>query len=132
MAHPVAGHMAKTAGASGLAGFRLICSHKFKVEFHGRTAHAGAMPWEGVNALDAAVAAYTNVSMLRQQIRPDERVHGVIEDGGRVPNVIPDYARMAWNVRAPRVKGADALRGRVDACFVAAARATGCEVVITE
>ncbi|EKG20969.1 Peptidase M20 [Macrophomina phaseolina MS6] len=132
MAHPVAGHMAKIPGATGLAGFKLICSHKFKVEFTGRTAHAGAQPWDGVNALDAAVAAYTNVSMLRQQIRPDERVHGVIEDGGKVPNVIPDYTRMSWNVRAPKVKAANALRERVDACFHAAAAATGCKVKITE
>lgn len=132
MAHPVAGHMAKIPGASGLAGFKLICSHKFRVEFTGRTAHAGAQPWDGINALDAAVAAYTNVSMLRQQIRPDERVHGVIEDGGRVPNVIPQYTRMAWNVRAPKVKAANALRERVDACFHAAAAATGCKVNIVE
>ncbi|KKY13171.1 putative metal-dependent amidase aminoacylase carboxypeptidase [Diplodia seriata] len=132
MAHPVAGHMAKIPGASGLAGFKLICSHKFKVEFGGRAAHAGAQPWDGVNALDAAVAAYNNVSMLRQQIRPDERVHGVIEDGGLVPNVIPAYTRMAWNVRAPKVKAADALRERVDACFHAAAAATGCKVNIVE
>lgn len=132
MAHPVAGHMAKIPGASGLAGFKLICSHKFKVEFTGRTAHAGAQPWDGINALDAAVAAYTNVSMLRQQIRPDERVHGVIEDGGKVPNVIPQYTRMSWNVRAPKVKAANALRERVNACFHAAAAATGCKVNIVE
>ncbi|EOD46205.1 putative metal-dependent amidase aminoacylase carboxypeptidase protein [Neofusicoccum parvum UCRNP2] len=132
MAHPVAGHMAKTQGASGLAGFKLICSHKFRVEFTGRTAHAGAQPWDGLNALDAAVAAYTNVSMLRQQIRPDERVHGVIEDGGKVPNVIPEYTRMNWNVRAPTVKAANALRERVNACFHAAAAATGCKVNIIE
>ena len=47
--------------------------------------------------------------MLRQQMRPDERVHGVIEDGGTVPNVITAYTRMNWYVRAPEMKGAGAL-----------------------
>lgn len=42
-------------------------------------AHAAAAPWEGKNAMDAAVLAYTNVSLLRQQIHPSHRVHGVFE-----------------------------------------------------
>jgi len=41
-------------------------------------AHAGYAPWEGVNALDAAFVAYAGISALRQQIRPEQRVHGVI------------------------------------------------------
>lgn len=52
----------------------LLCS--LVVKYHGRASHASAYPWEGVNALDAAVIAYSNVSVLRQQLRPDWRVHG--------------------------------------------------------
>jgi hypothetical protein len=42
-------------------------------------AHAALSPWQGQNALDAAVAAYTNVSLLRQQVKPSHRIHGVFE-----------------------------------------------------
>ncbi|KIW50708.1 hypothetical protein PV05_09496 [Exophiala xenobiotica] len=127
MAHPFAAHQFKN-GYTGLAGLKFIASHKFRVEFRGKSAHAAGEPWNGVNALDAAVAAYTNVSMLRQQMRPDERVHGVFEDGGTVPNVIPEYTRMNWYVRGPTVKRADVLLERVHDCCRAAALSTGCKV----
>ena len=114
--------------SAGLAGFRLIALHNFKTEFRGQSAHAADAPWKGNNALDAAVAAYSSVGLLRQQIRSDERVHAVIEVGGTVPNVIPDYTRMSWMVRSPTIARADALLARVKACIDAAAAAAGCEV----
>lgn len=46
------------------------------MKYHGRASHASAYPWEGVNALDAAVMAYTNISVLRQQLKPDWKIHG--------------------------------------------------------
>lgn len=46
------------------------------VKYHGKASHASAYPWEGVNALDAAVLAYNNVSVLRQQLKPDWKLHG--------------------------------------------------------
>ncbi|KAL1414887.1 hypothetical protein MTO96_007145 [Rhipicephalus appendiculatus] len=51
-------------------------TQKLLVRFKGKSAHAGATPWEGLNALDAAVAAYVNVSVLRQQLKPTARIHG--------------------------------------------------------
>ena len=50
--------------------FRVLATYK------GKASHAAGFPWEGVNALDAAVMAYNNVSCLRQQMKPDWRVHG--------------------------------------------------------
>jgi metal-dependent amidase/aminoacylase/carboxypeptidase family protein len=50
------------------------------------SAHAAAAPWEGINALDAAVLAYSSISVLRQQIKPDHRVHGIIEGKNWTPN----------------------------------------------
>ncbi|KAF4999340.1 hypothetical protein FDECE_11536 [Fusarium decemcellulare] len=112
----------------GLAGPRLIASYKTRVEFRGRASHAGAQPWKGLNALDAAVAAYVNVSMLRQQIQPDERVHGVFEVGGTVPNVIPEYTRMNWSIRSPTMSRCEVLVQRVKACFGSGAAAAGCDI----
>lgn len=130
MAHPLAAHQVfnKPGYYQGLAGLKLIASHKFKVEFRGKPAHAGGEPWNGLNALDAAVSAYANVSLLRQQMEPDERVHGVIEAGGTVPNVITEYTRMNWNVRSPTIERADKLLARVKNCFEAAALASGCKL----
>ena len=53
---------------------------------HWFSAHAGSAPWEGKNALDAAFLAYANISALRQQMRPDERVHGIMEGKDWAPN----------------------------------------------
>lgn len=128
MAHPTSAHqiLSDPSAYDGLAGFKLIASHKFRTEFRGKPAHAAGEPWNGVNALDAAVAAYNGVGLLRQQIEPDERVHAVIEVGGTVPNVITDYTRMNWNVRSPTIERADKLLARVRNCIEGAALATGC------
>ena len=131
MMHPTSSHVIPS-GIMGVAGVKFIASLKTRVEFYGRPAHAGGAPWEGRNALDAAVAAYTSVSMLRQQIHPDERIHGVIEDGGKSPNVIPSHTRMNWYIRSPTVARGLELLARVKSCFEAAATATGCTLTYTE
>ncbi|GJN69377.1 hypothetical protein PLICBS_003425 [Purpureocillium lilacinum] len=128
MAHPLAQHSLPGAasGHTGLAGLLLLASFKFQVEFRGQTAHAAGEPWNGTNALDAAVAAYTNMSILRQQIRPDERIHAIISEGGVASNVIPDFTSMSSAVRAPTMARAEKLFERVKRCIEAAALATGC------
>ncbi len=96
------------------------------VEFHGKEAHASAYPQLGVNALDAFVQAYVNISTLRQALYPTDKVHGIITHGGDAPNVIPAYTRSSWYVRAESRRRLDELMVRVLACFEAAATATGC------
>ncbi|KAF8623049.1 hypothetical protein AX15_006555 [Amanita polypyramis BW_CC] len=98
------------------------------VEYFGHTAHAGAAPWEGTNALDAAFLAYSGVSVLRQQIKPDYRVHGIVQGKDWSPNVIPDYSKMVWLVRAPTYADLFPLIERVKKCFEAAALATSCRI----
>ncbi|KIJ53736.1 hypothetical protein M422DRAFT_58526 [Sphaerobolus stellatus SS14] len=101
------------------------------IEYFGKTAHASARPWEGVNALDAAVLAYSSISALRQQIKPDHRVHGIIEGKNWAANIIPDYATLHYIVRAPTGEETAVLYKRVEACFEAAAISTGCQVKVT-
>jgi len=60
--HPTSSHQCPK-GYSGVAGPKLIISHKVRVEFRGKTAHAASEPWNGINALDAAVAAYNNIAL---------------------------------------------------------------------
>ncbi|KAI0079408.1 hypothetical protein K474DRAFT_1592196 [Panus rudis PR-1116 ss-1] len=102
-----------------------------EVEFLGHSAHAAYSPWEAQNALDAAFLAYSSISVLRQQIKPTHRVHGIVSGQNWEPNVIPDYAKMRWIVRAPTWKEVDELRARVTACFEAAGLATSCKVKVT-
>lgn len=131
MLHPIANH-SFPRGVMGNAGSKLIANVKLQVDFNGKPAHAGAAPWNGLNALDAAVATYTSVSMLRQHMRPDERINVIIEDGGTAVNIIPAKSRMVFSVRAPTWNQAHALVQRARNCFEAAATATSCTVTDTE
>lgn len=96
----------------------------------GRAAHAAAAPHEGRNALDAAVFGYGAVGALRQHIRPTERIHGIVTEGGDKPNIVPARARTEWMVRSDTIATLGALKPRVEAALRAGAQATGCEVEI--
>lgn len=54
----------------------VLLFRRVSVKYYGKASHAAAYPWKGVNALDAAVLAYNNISVLRQQLRPEWRFHG--------------------------------------------------------
>lgn len=105
---------------------------RWVVEFHGKATHASACPHLGINAFDAAVAAYNNIALLRQQTLPEERIHGVVLEGPTVPNTIGHYTKCVWIARSPTRGKLQALSKRVLACFEAAATATGCTVTVTE
>jgi amidohydrolase len=110
---------------------KLLAAQGFEATFRGKEAHAAATPHMGRNALDAFVNAYNGISTLRQQFEPSDRVHGVIEEGGVAPNVIPAVTRSRWIVRAVTAEHFQILREKVVSCFEAAALSTGCELEIT-
>jgi amidohydrolase len=99
-----------------------------EIEFTGKAAHAAAEPHEGRNALDAVMLGWTAVSALRLTVRSDSRIHGIITDGGKAANIIPDRAAATFMVRSPDNAYLHELRRRVLACFEGAAAATGCEL----
>jgi amidohydrolase len=105
-----------------------IAVQQLRVTWNGQSAHAAAYPWEGRNALDAAVLGYMNVAALRQHIRPEERVHGVFTNGGDKPNIVPATAAMHWFIRAADLTRLEALKPRVLAALTAGGDATGCSV----
>ncbi|KAH6962866.1 hypothetical protein DER45DRAFT_582526 [Fusarium avenaceum] len=101
--------------------------------YHGVSAHAGATPWEGINALDALVSAYLNVSMLRQQILPSERIHGAIVEAPKPSsNAIPALTKTEYTARSPTIRGAKDLAGRIRQCLEAGALATGCKLEVED
>lgn len=97
------------------------------VEFHGRAVHAAARPEAGINALDAMIASFVNIGLLRQQLRDSARIHGIITDGGQAVNVIPHHTAASILIRAEDDAYLDeALKEKALACFQAGAQATGC------
>ena len=111
---------------------RILARYQLSVTFTGKASHAAGFPWEGVNALDAAVLAYNSISVLRQQMKPSWRVHGIFTNGGIKPNIIPEKSSLLFYIRAPNVTELETLVAKVKACFEAAAKATGCEVAIEQ
>src|SRR5690348_14863422 len=105
-----------------------IAISEVEVAYHGRAAHAAAMPYRGLNALDAVVQAYQSIAQLRQHIRNNERIHGIVTDGGLAANIVPEKAGCRFYVRAADVHELARLKARVQACFEAGALATGCRL----
>jgi len=104
-----------------------------EVEFTGKAAHAASQPYEGVNALDAANLTLVAIGLLRQQIRPDSRIHAIITDGGQAPNIIPERTALRMYVRS--TEGAylrERLLPAVENCIRGAALATGATVDIEQ
>lgn len=125
MAHPFGSPVNTTYGTC-------LASAKFRATFTGKPAHAAFAPHEGINALDAAVLAYTGTSVLRQQIKPDQRIQGVMLEGGKSPNIITSKAVLAYNVRGSTLAEMEVLQARVMKCFEGAAIATGCSLEVEE
>jgi amidohydrolase len=114
-----------------LTGNCLAVAH-YDVHFAGREAHASAAPWEGVNAQDALTIAQVAIGLLRQQLPPDDQVHGVVTKSSSAANIIPAAITARYMVRSRTARGLAALRPRVDACFEAGALATGCTLEYEE
>ena len=107
---------------------RSLAARGFEFYFHGKAAHAAGAPEEGINALDAVVLMYNAISVLRQQVRSDVRIHGIILSGGAAANIIPDYAAIRYRTRADDSDYLTDVVERVVACAEGAARATGCRL----
>jgi amidohydrolase len=100
--------------------------------FHGKAAHASLYPWEGVNALDAVMHTFAGVNAMRQHVKPDIRIHGVVTNGGGVPNVVPALASCRYRVRAPTAEELEAVFNRVVQCAEGGALMAGARLEIRE
>lgn len=94
-------------------------------EFFGQSAHAASNPEDGINALDAVIQLFNGINALRQHVIEDVRMHGVILDGGQAPNIVPDYARARFFLRAATRETCDQLTSKVEKVAEGAAAATG-------
>ena len=105
---------------------------KVHFTFFGKPSHAAAYPEEGVNALDGAILTFNGINALRQHVRQDVRIHGIITQGGVAPNIIPEKAACSFYVRADDLDEVEQVRKRVVACAQGAAVASGCRLQVDE
>lgn len=97
------------------------------VKFYGKSAHASENADEARNALDAMISYFNGVAQLRQHIKKSQRVHGVILDGGKAANIIPDFTHARFYTRATSRKELNVLTEKVKQIARGAAIQTGCD-----
>lgn len=96
------------------------------IEFWGKPAHAAGCPQDGINALDAQILTYAAIGVLRQQLTNRIRIHGVIVEGGTAPNVIPEYTKAKYYIRAADIDTLHELYEKVENIVKGSALQTGC------
>ena len=105
----------------------------YRYMYHGKAAHAAAYPEAGINALNAVIHLFTGIDALRQHLRDDVRMHGVITDGGTAPNVVPEFAAANFMLRSRDGRYlADEVVGKVRAVAEGAAAMTGSRLEVEE
>jgi aminobenzoyl-glutamate utilization protein B len=102
-----------------------LANKSAKFKFYGISAHAAAAPDQGRSALDAVEAMDNMVNMMREHIPQETRIHYVITNGGKAPNVVPDFAEVYYYVRHPKRKDVVEIFDRVMKAAEGAALGTG-------
>ncbi|TDM00783.1 M20 family metallopeptidase [Macrococcus carouselicus] len=97
----------------------------FEVEFFGKSAHASESAYNGINALDMMISFFNGIAQLRQHIKPKDKVHGVILDGGASANIIPDYTKARLYTRSLSRSSLNQLTTRVEEIAHGAAQMAG-------
>jgi amidohydrolase len=108
-----------------LLGRLALTAYPVRLEFFGKAAHAAAKPEEGINALDALLLTFAGINALRQHLRDDVRIHGIITHGGQAANIVPDHTEAEFLIRAADTPYATEVLEKVRACAEGAALATG-------
>ena len=109
---------------------RTIAASMFEVHYTGKEAHASAYPELGINAADALTISQTAIGLLRQHIRPTDRIHGIVTKGGDAPNIVPAHTSARYIIRTQVLDEMEELRAKVHRCFEAGALATGSSLEI--
>ena len=114
-----------------MAEMPIIAASAYHVRYKGKSAHASAFPEYGINAADALTIAQTSIGLLRQHLRPTDRVHGITTKGGDAANVIPADTTAHYYVRAQTLEDLEEVRSKVFRCFEAGAVGSGATLAVT-
>lgn len=104
----------------------------FDFIFDGKSAHAAIAPDQGISALDAVLLTFNGIEYLREHVSPDVRFHGIITDGGKAPNMVPEHAVAQFYIRASDRPRLDTVIERVLNIARGAALMTGATLTIHE
>lgn len=104
---------------------RTLALDPIDIEFWGKAAHASTAPEQGINALDALILTYNGINALRQHLPKDVQIHGIVLDGGSAPNIVPDYSRGRFFIRAETRVQVDAVNKKIQNIAAGAASMTG-------
>jgi amidohydrolase len=108
--------------------YRALALEPIKFTFRGKTAHAAGAPWDGLNALNGLQLFFHAIDMLRQHVKPDVRIHGIVISGGTAPNIVPEEAKGLFYFRSEERSYLDKVVQKAFDCARGAALATGTEV----
>lgn len=103
--------------------FTTLASNDLLMDFYGKQAHSSVNPWEGINALNGVQLFFHALDMMRITLREGDQVHGVILDGGKIPNVIPEKATAYVYLRAKTLNRLMELKQKVINCAEGCAKA---------
>jgi len=111
---------------------RVLAMKRATFVFKGKSAHAAQAPHKGINALRGAIFTFNGVDMLREHVRQDVRIHGIIKKGGDLVNVVPELAEAEFAVRALDTGTMETVYQKVVNCARAAELATGAKLEFSE
>jgi len=116
--------MVHPAAPINWSGFKSMACTTLDVEFFGKAAH-GSRSWEGINALEALLLAFNSINSLRPYAKDKSRIFGIITDGGKAANVVPEHSAGKFMLRTPEDTQLDELCEKALDCFKGAALVTG-------
>ena len=111
---------------------RILAMKRATFMFKGKAAHAASAPHQGVNALRGVLLTFNAVDMLREHVRSDVRIHGIIKKGGDLVNVVPELAEAEFAVRAQDTATMEEVYGKVLNCAKAGELVTGAKLEFKE
>ncbi|MFE5301424.1 amidohydrolase [Streptomyces sp. NPDC056632] len=110
----------------------LTASAQVRVGFHGRAAHPTGNPTEGIDALGALVQLFNTLGVLSRRLPPGSHVQGIVSDGGRATNIVPEYAEGLFGLRGATTAALEALLDEFRSCARGVALATRTTVEVTD
>jgi amidohydrolase len=111
---------------------RLLAMKRGTFVFKGKAAHAAAAPHKGISALDAVILTFNATDMLREHVRQDVRIHGIVKKGGDAVNIVPELAEAEFAVRALDTATMEETYQKVINCAKAGELATGAKLEFKE
>ena len=124
------GMMAHPDGVSRSSGSSLAIK-AIQYEYFGKCSHAAFAPEEGINALDSVILLFNGINALRQHLKTDVRIHGIIDHGGTAANMVPEYSRARFYIRAAEKEYLEEVEEKVYKIAQGAAQMTGARLKVS-